>query len=172
MKRLLGIAILCILVVTGCSSVRSTVRSEADAAVAAGIERMIDQRLYKVNFTRAYPASAPSFNLRDVYYISVIGDRVESYLPYFGRAWSIPYGGGEGLHFEAPITGYTDQVGRKGQRTITFSARTREDIYDFTLVVWPLGGSNLIVRPHNRQSISFGGEVDPSPEFEAARVGE
>jgi hypothetical protein len=153
----------------GCSASRSAVASEADMVTAAQIEEMLAARLYKADFTRAYPASAPSFPLNYPYFISVIDDRVESFLPYFGRAYMLPYGGGEGLRFEGPISDYTQSVGKKGQREITFSVRTGEDEYDFTLTVWPTGECNLTIMPMNKQSISFSGEIDLDPEFEAVR---
>lgn len=152
----------------GCGATRK-ITTEADAAAARHIDQMIAQRLYKVDFTRAYPVSAPSFSLNWPYYISVIDNRVESFLPYFGRAYNVPYGGGEGLRFDAPISNYDEQIGRRGQREIRFTARTGEDHYDFLLTVWPLGQANLSVMPRNRQSISFSGQIDPSPEFEAVR---
>jgi hypothetical protein len=153
----------------GCSASRSAVMSEADMVTAAQIEEMLAARLYKVDFTRAYPASAPSFHLNYPYFISVIDDRVESFLPYFGRAYMLPYGGGEGLRFEGRISGYTQSIKKKGQREITFSARTGEDEYDFTLTVRPTGECDLTVMPMNKQSISFSGEIDLDPEFEAVR---
>lgn len=166
MKKLLILALATIAV--GCGATRKVV-SEADAAAAHHIDQMLAQRLYKVDFTRAYPASAPSFALNWPYFISVIEGRVESFLPYFGRAYSLPYGGGEGLRFDAPITSYAERMGRRGQREITFTARTGEDSYEFLLTVWPLGESTLSVMPRNRQSISFGGQIDPEPKFEAVR---
>ncbi len=153
----------------GCSASRSAAMSEADMITAGQIEGMLAARLYKADFTRAYPASAPSFTLNYPYYISVIDDRVESFLPYFGRAYNLPYGGGEGLRFEGPISDYTERVKNKGQREITFSARTGEDRYNFTLTVWPSGECDLTVMPTNKQSISFSGDIDLNPEFEAVR---
>jgi hypothetical protein len=145
---------------------------EVDPVVVAQVEDMLARRLYKVDFTRAYPMSAPSFYLNYPYYISVIGDRVESFLPYFGRAYNIPYGGGEGLRFAAPISDYTETLKRNGRREIHFTATTDEDSYRFSLAVFPGGQSDLSVSASRRQSISFSGQVDLDPEFEAVRVAE
>lgn len=158
------------LAATGCSASRSTVMSEADLVTAGQIDKMLTERLYKVDFDRAYPMSAPTLPLNYPYFVSVIGNRVESFLPYFGRAFTIPYGGGEGLRFEAPISDYRERVRKNGSREISFRARTNEDRYDFTLTVFPLGQCDLNISPGLKQPISFSGEIDLSPEFEAVRV--
>lgn len=144
--------------------------SDADLATAAQIDTMLAGRLYKIDFDRALPMAGPSLTLSYPYFISVIGDRVESFLPYFGRAWSIPYGGGEGLRFRAPISNYRETVKKNGRREIDFTATTDEDRYDFTLTVYPLGQSDLVVTAGRKQSISFSGEVDLTPEFESVRI--
>ena len=46
-----------------------------------------------------------------------------SQLPYFGRAYSIPYGGGQGLMFNAPIDQYTMAMGKRGAAKINFTAK-------------------------------------------------
>ncbi len=161
---------LAIVAAAGCSASGRAVTSEADRVTARQVDRMLTERLYKIDFTRAYPAAGRSFSLSHPYYVSVIGDRVESFLPYFGRAYAIPYGGGEGLRFEAPVSDYRDQVNKRGRRLITFSARTDQDSYNFTLTVFPLGECDLSITPMQKQSISFGGEMDLEPEFEAVGV--
>jgi hypothetical protein len=82
------------LAVAGCSPAKSALMSEADAVTNRQIDKMLSERLYKVDFDRASPVAAPPFFLTYPYYISVIDDRVESFLPYFGRAYNVPYGGG------------------------------------------------------------------------------
>ncbi len=123
----------------GCSASKPAVMSEADLVTAGQVTKMLAARLYKVDFDRIYPMSAPSSYLNYPYFISVIGDRVESMLPYFGRAYSVPFDGGEGLRFAAPISDYNETAKKNGRREITFSAQTDEDHYDFRLTIYPLG---------------------------------
>ncbi len=172
MKRYLLTLLAGVLAITaaGCSASKSAAMSEADMVTAGQIEGMLSERLYKIDFTRAYPSAGPSFALSSPYYVSVIGDRVESFLPYMGRVYSVPYGGGEGLRFEGPIRDYAQNMAKKGRQEITFSVKTAEDDYDFTLTVWPLGECDLRITPINKQNISFSGNSDLSPEFEAVKV--
>lgn len=143
---------------------------EADSVKSVQIAEMLENRLYKVDFDLAIPLSAPSFPLNYPYYVSVIGGHVESFLPYFGRAWNIPYDGGEGLRFRAAIGDYKAGVGRKGRHRIVFDARTAEDGYTFDLEVYPSGQAYLTVYSSRRQSISFSGRIDLDPEFEEVKT--
>jgi hypothetical protein len=160
------------LVGAGCASSRPAVMNEADRLTAEQVVRMIDERMFIVDVERAYPTSASVINLNYPYHLSVIGDRIESFLPYFGRVWTLPYNGGEGLRFAAPISEYRVEERRDGGRVIEFKAVTREDSYDFTVTVFPLGESNIVVSAARKQSISFSGRIDLEPEFEAVRVKE
>lgn len=170
MKKIVLMSAVWTLVISaaGCSASKSVSMSETDLVTAGQVEKMLAERLYKVDFGRAYPMTAPSFPLTWPYFISVINDRVESFLPYFGRAYSVPYGGGEGLRFEGVVSGYTETVKKNGRREIDFKVTTREDIYDFSLTVFPLGECSLVISPSKKQSISFSGRIDLDPEFEAA----
>jgi hypothetical protein len=158
------------LTAVGCSASKSTAMSEVDAVTAGQVERMLSEHLYKIDFTRAYPTSGPSFTLVYPYYISVIGDRVESFLPYAGRVFSIRPNGGEGLRFAGLISDYTQSVGKRGRQKISFSVKTDEDLYGFSLTIWASGECSLTVSSSKKQSISFSGNIDLSPEFETVRI--
>ena len=82
-----------------------------------------------------------------------------SRLPFFGRAYSIPYGGGDGLMFEAKLKDYTCRDGKRGRKEIGFTADTDEDHFEFRLTVFPDGSSSVSVVSTNRQQISYGGTL-------------
>lgn len=169
-----GVALIVILAVSisACSSTRaaSSQPSEAEKAKMEMISTMLQSKLYKVDFTQAYPASEGMFMLRNPYFISIIGDRVESFLPYMGRTYVLPADGGEGLRFTAPVTGYKMTTDKRGKYKISFDARTAEDNYTFELEVDPMGASHLDIYARRKQDISFGGQIDMDPEFEAVRI--
>lgn len=145
-------------------------KSETEATTIKQVERMLAAKLYKIDIDRATPMAAPSMSLPYPYHVSIIGDRVESFLPYFGRAYTLPYGGGEGLRFAAPISDYRETEGRRGRHDIRFRAVTAEDTYDFFLRIFPTGESSLSISPGQKQSISFSGRVDMTPEFETTLI--
>lgn len=155
-----------------CGTTSSAAKSEVDRIAAEQVSVMLGEKVYKMDFNRAYPTSAPPFSLNYPYFVSVIRDRVESFLPYFGRAYSIPYGGGEGLHFDAPISNYKVVTGKKDKKIVTFDARTAEDNYQFRIEIYPTGETNLSVGASQRQSMSFSGHIDLDAEFELMRIEE
>ena len=70
------------------------------------VEKLITSGKYKIDVNRALPARGRSVMLTSPYSVEIRNDSIISHLPYYGRAYSIPYGGGEGLNFKAPLTDY------------------------------------------------------------------
>ena len=91
------------------------------------VEKLVTSGKYKINVNRALPARGRSVTLTSPYSVEIRNDSVISYLPYYGRAYSIPYGGGEGLNFKAPLTDYKLEWDKKETAKIKFSARSEED---------------------------------------------
>jgi hypothetical protein len=173
MKRVSFIvALFGLLVMSSCGATSGVARSETDKANAEVVASMLTNRLYKMDFNRGYPTAGPSLPLNYPYFVSIIRDRVESFLPYFGRAYNIPYGGGEGLRFTAPIENYKMTQGRKEQQIVTFDARTAEDSYQFRIEIYPTGETYLTVGASQKQAMSFSGQVDLDAKFEAIRITE
>ncbi len=98
-------------------------------------------------------------NLTSPYGVELKGDSIYSHLPYYGRAYSIPYGGGDGLIFQEPVSNYTVKYDEKNKATITFTARSDEDRYDFRIEIFSNGSASLFVQPGNRQSINYQGNL-------------
>ena len=132
------------------------------------VEKLVTSGKYKINVNRALPARGRSVTLTSPYSVEIRNDSVISYLPYYGRAYSIPYGGGgggEGLNFKAPLTDYKLEWDKKETAKIKFSARSEEDRFDFSIDVFSNGSSSIFVNMQNRQSISFQGELDMPEEI-------
>ena len=124
------------------------------------VEKLITSGKYKIDVNRALPARGRSVTLTSPYSVEIRNDSIISYLPYYGRAYSIPYGGGEGLNFKAPLTDYKLDWNKKGTAKIKLTARSSEDKFDFNIDVFSNGSSTIFVNMQNRQSINFQGEVD------------
>ena len=105
------------------------------------------------------PMRGRSIPLTSSYSLEIRNDSVISYLPYYGRAYSIPYGGGDGLNFKAVLKEYSMEMDKKGNAVIEFIARNPEDRYEYRVKVFPNGSASIDVNMQNRQSISFQGEL-------------
>ena len=74
----------------------------------------IESENYRIDINTAYPRRGRMIPLTSIYSVTIRNDSVFSQLPYFGRAYSIPYGGGQGLMFNASIDQYTMAMGKRG----------------------------------------------------------
>ena len=61
------------------------------------VKNLIESENYKIDVNTAMPMRGRSIPLTSSYSLEIRNDSVISYLPYYGRAYSIPYGGGDGL---------------------------------------------------------------------------
>lgn len=77
------------------------------------IKKLIASENYKIDVRTAMPMRGRSIPLTSPYSLEIRNDSVISYLPYFGRAYSIPYGGGDGLDFKAPLKEYDMKMDKK-----------------------------------------------------------
>ncbi len=107
----------------------------------------------------AYPMSGRSIPLTTPYGLQMKKDSVDVYLPYYGRAYQIPYGGGEGLRFKAPVENYSSKL-KKDRYRITFEATTSEDNFRFSVDLYDDGSANIHVTMRNRQPIHYTGQLD------------
>ena len=98
--------------------------------------------------------------LTTLYSLEVKNDSIFSYLPYVGEAYNVPYGGGKGLNFQAPISQYESKEGKKGTIEIKLKTRNEEDSYTYRITVFTNGSTQIYVQPNNRQSISFSGKMN------------
>ena len=104
------------------------------------VMKLIESENYKIDVNTAMPMRGRSIPLTSSYSLTIRNDSVISYLPYYGRAYSIPYA------------------------VIKFVARNPEDRYEFRAKVFPNGSASIDVNMQNRQSISFQGELDIKEE--------
>lgn len=124
------------------------------------VEKLITSGKYKIDVNRALPARGRSV-MADFSIFCRNQERFH-HIPstLLWKGYSIPYGGGEGLNFKAPLTDYKLDWDKKGTAKIKFTARSTEDKFDFDIDIFSNGSSTIFVNMQNRQSINFQGEVD------------
>jgi hypothetical protein len=160
MKSLAKISTVCLLAMVyfaSCSSLKIT--SEEKAAKEAALRSAIEKREYIIDVNKMIPMKSSSKTLTSLYSIEIKRDTIISYLPYFGEAYNIPYGGGKGLNFTATITAYNQMFDHKGKAIIELDTKNEEDRYHYFIEIFLNGSSFISVRSYNRQSISFHGHV-------------
>ena len=138
----------------------TSVAINAQVNDATELQQMIDSKDLVFKARTAYPQSGRSRELTFDYDLSLNGDKLVSYLPYFGRAYSInPYSGEGGLHFTSTNFTYKTQKDKKGW-DITIKPKDQSDVQQIFLEVSPKGYATLRVISTNRQNISYFGIIE------------
>ena len=161
MKRvilLILVAISAAILLSGCAT--SEEKAAQMAELSANVTNALNNRDYKIAIDRMYPMRGSSRHVSFGYSVEVRNDTLISYLPYFGRAYNVPYGGGKGLNFTAPIGSYQEFMKRNGQRHIEIGVSNEEDTYFYTIEVFDNGNSTVDVRARQRERISYSGHIE------------
>ena len=143
-------------VLGGCAS--SEERAAQKAEFSRKVKAALDKRAYKISINRMFPMQGASRSVSYGYSVTVKNDSLFSYLPYFGRAYDVPYGGGKGLSFDAPIGHYHEIQSNNGSRQIDIELKNEEDNYTYHITVFDNGSSSIEVQARKRERISYNGE--------------
>ena len=165
MKAIIKLLVVCCVGAVGfagCSSLKMT--DEEKAIQETTLRSAIEARAYIVDVNRMVPMKGGSKMLTSLYSLEIKGDTIISYLPYFGEAYNIPYGGCKGLNFKAVITRYNQQFDSKGKAVIEVETKNEEDTYLYAIEIFPGGSSSINVNSCNRQPISFYGTASKITE--------
>lgn len=147
-------------VFTGLLTLSAQTRKEKKEQKELVVKEMIESENYKIDVTTAYPNRGRMVPLTSLYSLEIRNDSVFSQLPYFGRAYSIPYGGGNGLMFKAPIEEYKMVYNKKGVARAELVARSEGDRFKFNMMIYSDGSSSIDVTMQNRESIRFSGRLN------------
>jgi hypothetical protein len=149
---------LAVVVLSGCAT--SEERAAQKAEHARKVQAALNQKDFKISVDRMYPMRGSSKNVSYGYLVGVRNDSLFSHLPYFGRAFSVPYGGGKGLNFEERIGSYKEYQKKNGKRYIEIEVKNEEDSYLYTIEVFDDGKSSVDVQARQRERISYSGEME------------
>lgn len=156
MKTILTIAA-AVITMAGCATMTPEEKSEQ----ARQIAQALNARDYKIRIGMAYPMRGASFPVTPDFYLAVRGDSVDSYLPFFGRAWvALPYGISKGLNFEERIRDYSIKQVKKNMARIRFVVKNEEDLYKYQIEVYDNGESTIDVQPQKRERMRYDGEME------------
>ena len=125
---------------------------------AATTKRIIEAKNYIFKAQTVTPSRGSLRQLTSEYDLTVSGDSVIAYLPYFGRAYSAPINTEGGINFSSAKSGYFVKQ-KKNRWEITIEPGDVTDVQQLHLDIYQNGRANLLVNSINRQSISFSGYI-------------
>ena len=127
------------------------------------IQQRVDAQSFKVDIDFMLPRRGGQQALTNPYAVIVNDGLITSALPYVGEAWDLPYGGGKGFTFEAPIDTYVEERGI-GKRIVVIGTDNEEDYLVYRFEIYSNGKVNLNVRSKHRENIDYRGQVDPDTD--------
>ena len=130
------------------------------ALVAQRVRQQINDMRFRIFVDMMHPTGYPARHLTSTYSLEVKGDTIISYLPYMGRAYNVPYGGGKALNFEAKIANSEVSKTRDDRYMIVLDVINDEDTYRYMIDTFDDGNSTIHVYARERESISFSGRMD------------
>lgn len=128
------------------------------------VESLINSKEFVFTATRALPQDGNSIDLTtNTNYLKFHPEKIESYMPFFGRAYSADYGGDGGIKFTGKPQDYKLVNGKKGFE-ISATVAVAQDNYKLALFVSPEGSATLTIISNRKSSISYFGAISNSEE--------
>ena len=150
-------AVLIAILFIGCKAGESLSKEEK----ATRIENSINSRSYTFTARTAIPTGMKSINLTSDYSLKVRKDSIDSYLPYFGRAYTAPMDPLEGgIKFVSTDFEYKISEKKKGGWDVDIQTNDTNGRNRLNLSIADNGSATLTASDNNRQSITFYGEIE------------
>lgn len=141
-------------IMTSCSFTKTTPETIRD------ITNKVESKDFTVIVNYANPMMGRQIYLNSEYDLRIKNDSAFAYLPYFGVAYAVPYGGDGGIKFAEPMIDYSISRNKKlTQWNIQFKVKAKESAFYIYMNVFNNGSSSISVNSFNKQEISFDGQV-------------
>lgn len=145
------------------------------ACAATGQERtpsamksLVDSQNYIFRAETAVPQSGGTRMLSGGFDLRVSPEKITSYLPYFGRAYSPSLPSEGGIKFTSTEFDY-DLKQNKERWEVQIKPRDAQETYILNLTIFDNGRASLQVTSTNRQAITFHGQVSDNPTAQEAK---
>ncbi len=123
------------------------------------ISALMDSKNFEFSADRAIPTGYKSVDLTtNPNFVKFTNDKIVSEMPFYGKAYSVAYGGDSGLKFEGKPEVFTVEKKKKNYE-IEVKVKYKNDYFTMNLTVSFEGSSSMSITSNNRTSISYNGEV-------------
>ena len=139
------------------SVITNTVNAQPDQST---VKTSVESKQFIFHAQTAMPTSGRSRQLTSEYDLRIFPDSLVSNLPFYGRAYSVPYGSSDGgFHFTSTKFEYTATPGKKRGWDISIKPKDVTDFREFSLSLSDDGYGTLQALSNNRQPMSFTGYI-------------
>lgn len=141
---------------------KKELKAEQEAKKEKEIDSLITSKSFAFEAQKVTPQGGGRFRYLDnnTYFLRFDLTKTTCDLPFFGRAYNLPYGGGDGgIKFEGTPENVVIEK-KKNNYRVKATVKGKDDVYDLTLTVFFDGGATLFVTSNNRASISYDGVIE------------
>ena len=139
---------------------RKEKKAAREAKLIEDTKTALESNSFVFAATQMIPSGGRSRTLTSSYEARIENDTITCYLPFFGRAHTVSYGGSESpMDFTQPIEDYSFEKVKKGYE-IKFSVNNKSDRLNFFFQIADNGSSSLSVTSTNRSTISYYGNIE------------
>ena len=136
-------------------------------AKANEIKELVESQQFRFIAQTAIPRAGSSINLTSYYDFQIDSMEVSSWLPFYGRAYQVEYGGDGGIKFEETARTLEIELNKKKKSyQVSIEVDTKKDNYKINMSVGLSGYASLDVISTYKQGISFYGIVEPIQDKE------
>lgn len=163
MKKLFLLLFLLPFAATASPNKQKTEKAAIEAKAFQAICELVNNKHFQIDIDRAYPQSGFDVSLfRPQGKIIVTDSIAKGNLPYFGRAYSLPYGEGGSIEFEGKIKQKKITITQKRKKksiTFAFSVPGKRDHFQITIEAMSNGKCSIHLHSNNQSQISYSGNI-------------
>ena len=147
-----------LLLLVGFAGLESAVAQEANSGT---LKSLLSSKSFTFKAQSAWPLQGTVVQLTAGYDMRLLQDSLNTYLPYFGRAFNAGYNTNEGgFNFTSKKFDYRLREKQKGGWEITIRPVDAKDIIEMNYSVSTNGYATLQVISNSRQAISYYGIIE------------
>ncbi|HET7896130.1 MAG TPA: DUF4251 domain-containing protein [Flavisolibacter sp.] len=133
---------------------------KAQEASTATLKTILGNKTFVFKAQSAWPLQGAVVQLTPGYDMRLLQDSINTYLPYYGRAYSAGYGTEGGIKFTSKKFDYKIKEKSSGGWEITIKPSDAKDISELSYSISSNGYATLQVISNNRQAISYYGVIE------------
>ncbi len=138
-------------------------REEKQEKRTEEVKELLHEKTFVFRPTHAMPMGGGNIHLNYSFDAEIKGDTLISYLPFYGVAYRVDYGGRDaGFDFTQPLEEYELEENEKGY-LVKLEVKNKMDYLSYTFHISAMGYATLSVTSTNRQAISYYGRIE-APE--------
>jgi len=145
---------------------KKELKAERELQKQKEVEALLNSKNFVFEAQKATPQGGRMLNLDyNTYFLKFNTEKTTCDLPFFGRAFSVPYGGDGGIKFEGVPEDIKIEKKKKSYN-VKATVKGKDDVYTLYFNVFYDGGASLSINSNNRAPISYDGEIE-APKIEA-----